>query len=115
MEPSKENVDWAVDLLMQFSHKKNFPESDLGLKAEARAFLRIVGDQKEHVYDAYDPDLGPITKRVEPVLGVDTAEWLIEQALDRLEFFPSAIQLRRIYEEKYQPADGRRSGDMNVG
>ena len=115
MEINNDNFIWALDLYDQLSGKRNFPQKEAALKAEIRAFLRIVGDQGGNSYEKYDEvQLKPVVVTVPVTPARVTGEWLIEQAVDRFQDFPSAIQLRRVYEEKYSPADGRRSGEMSV-
>lgn len=114
MKATQENVDWGYAQLERLIHMKSFPPTAPSLDAVVRAFLRIVGDQPEHVYQDYDDELGPIERRVEARTGQSTGEWLVEQILDRCEFFPAPIQMRRIYEERNTPDDGRRSAEMGT-
>ena len=59
-----------------------FPKNDNGLELIARKFMGITGSDKER------------------------SEWLVERIIDGCERFPTPIEIRRIYENHYIPADG---------
>lgn len=64
------------------------PKSDPGRKGYIDAICRIIQDQP-HVDKT----------------ALQTAEWLIEEALLRFDRFPSAAELHELYRTLYRPAD----------
>lgn len=97
MQINERNEQWARKHLEELSYLPGSPKSDPQWKGVSRAFLRLVRNRTaEH-----------------PVLGrVNDVEWLIAQAGDACDRFPSARQMRAIYEQYFTPADGKTTADL---
>lgn len=107
--PTDEEITSAVEKLTDaFSERPGFPKTETSLCMIAKGFCRIVWQKKTSEIPAFEG-------QEHPVIGdVRDDEWLIEQALERRDRFPSLIDFRRIYEEFLPPRDGRSSNEMSA-
>ena len=90
-----ENFNWGRKALEDLGHLPGAPRTEAQWNSAVKAFIRIV-----HNRVMVHKDLGTL----------NDAEWLLQQAADACDRFPSAIQLRMLYEERFAPADGKSSG-----
>lgn len=126
-------VDWAIDKLGQLQSKRGFPDAE-GLESDANALLRIAhpvivqarlgmakivdGWNQGEPYGSYIPtqqdtitdpkDLQDVLVGLNFGMGdkVNPLDWLVEKAVDKLEFYPAPIKLRRLFIREFPPADG---------
>lgn len=73
---------FAMELVTNWECLPGFPKTDTGIQALASAFLKICPDDRQ-------------------------AEWLCQAVLDGCTHSPTPIEMRRIYCQKFPPADGR--------
>ena len=102
--PSDEDLAWAAGQLERFKHLRGYPDPEThgaAFQSNCEALLRIVWRKPvaEIIGEAH-PDLPGDGNPID-------AEWLIEEALDRLDHFPLPIELREIYQEYLPPRDGK--------
>ena len=116
MEKTPENIKWALGGISQLDYLPGYPQNDAALLGVAKAFLSIVGDRPE-IRVEVDP--GPEAERgdkkydVYPFVPVqETVDWLMEQLQDKCEKFPVPYKMRQVYEQRYTPADGKRTQTM---
>jgi len=129
-----EVVDWAIAKLDQLRSMRKFPEDDRSLEMDARALLRIAhpvivekrlglakivdGVNLGKGYGSYEvtpEDLTSAPEKLDAIsvgLGfgvgkqVNPVDWLLEQAIDKWEFYPAPIKLRKLFVREFPPADG---------
>lgn len=117
LEPTEENIAWVYGLFKQIEHLPGFPKHDAGVAAEARAFLRIVGDRREFIVQEYNEQTGePYTRLVPTISGREIGEKIIQFALDGSTRWPGAFGFRLIMEDQlhFTPADGRNSWEIEI-
>jgi hypothetical protein len=118
-------IIWGMKYLNLMKHKRGFPELISGIEAETGALLRIAHpvlvkarwdwNIKGNTPDEFCPKLdmvNPDPKDLDAakINDVHPMEWLAQYALDNFQFFPAAVELRRIFQEKFPTADGQSAG-----
>jgi hypothetical protein len=84
---TSKNMAWIKDKLQAFSSVYGFPKNEQGMTMLCEQFLKIVHDEER-------------------------AEWLLEQLADmEMRRFPMPIVMRRIYDTRWTPADGRKPNE----
>lgn len=108
-EPKDEEIAIAAAKLADaFGGYHGFPASEKSLLMIAKGFCRIVWQCRTSEIPLFHGEAHP---KIGDVIDDD---WLIEQALECFQKFPSLIQLRKMYEEFLPPHDGRSSTEMGV-
>jgi hypothetical protein len=112
----------------RMKHLKGFPALDVGVEAVAGALLRIAHPVivearldwaiKGGSLDDFDPSSDIINPGAEALslvtlihpkikTPINPMIWMVDMALDKYNWFPAPIDLRRIFVEKFPPADGQ--------
>lgn len=81
MENNPRTTAWAIRLVEGMDYLPGFPKSDAGLASFCEEFLSIVENEERGL-------------------------WLISQMKRGSKRFPVPLTMRRIYNTKYDPADG---------
>jgi hypothetical protein len=126
-----ETLMWGMGYLNLMKHKRGFPELTSGIQAEARALLRIAqpvivaAHWNWNIKGGTDSEFSPKPEMVNPgvqalekavvvdhpILGtVNPMAWIVDYALDNFQFFPAAVELRRVFQDKFPTADGQSAG-----
>lgn len=110
METTTSNVLLVVEKLQELSGLPGFPRETKALTARARSVCRIARNLPRSEWLQVSPEYAAILGDAQTDL-----DWLIQQLVDVLEFFPQPIVIRAIYERCFSPADGRSSASMTQG
>jgi len=106
-------LGWALGQLRELVYLPGGPKNKEELVGCAKAFLRIVQNKTLAEWQSRVQDEEAKQAYVALLGGYSTdAEWLIAQLADSCEMFPKPIQMRKIYEQCFTPADGVKSGEL---
>lgn len=100
MEATDENVQWALEKLYNFAHLMGAPSIKGVVETQARLLLKIIQDNEPY----NDPALGEIRR----------GDWMVERMLETAERWPKPIEFRRIYGDRWRPADGRYANELEA-
>ncbi len=102
-QPTKSLAERTADVLTalgQIDHMKGFPREDKNLRFIARVLAKFI-DTEEQEHEA-------LGGRVIPL------EWIVEEVAAHCEYFPPPIKWREMYQQYFQPLDGRSAYDMRA-
>lgn len=94
MEPTEENVAWAIEKLSWFREWPGFPQSEESLVIRAKSFLKLVRNNQFNLATA-----------TSVIPNVNDVDWLLGEIYENHDRFPLPVEMREIYSAKFRPAD----------
>lgn len=96
MSSLEERTDAVLSGLAGLVWMPGFPDNEASLKMIAKVVAKFVAVEPDPIVDAT----------------VSPLAWLLEEIATEQTFFPKPIEVRKIYQERYRPLDGRSAAEM---
>jgi len=117
MNFNQQTIDWAKGKLAALETLRGYPKEERHVTLHAKALLNIAHPAavlaRWHHKAVTDQtlltspeELDAITITTEKLGTVNPMDWLMEEALGRLEYYPAPVRLRVLHARYFDPADG---------